>query len=127
MPKVIAGIDIEKYATNPIHEKLVEKQYNFLLRFFPNEDLLQEKISHLAPYSPITAKMIFDTAEKYRVDPWLIAAIIQIDTMYGTKGIGAKTHNPGNVGNDDEGNIKDWGDWQSGLDAVAEWLRKHRV
>jgi len=54
-------------------------------------------------------------------------ALMQQDTMFGTTGEGAKLHNPGNVGDDDAGHTRDFGTWESGVDAVAAWLDRHRA
>jgi hypothetical protein len=54
-------------------------------------------------------------------------ALCQQDTMYGTKGEGSRLHNPGNVGDDDEGHTRDYDTWEAGVDAVAAWLARHKV
>jgi hypothetical protein len=79
-----------------------------------------------APNSPITGQMVINAANTTGVDPEMIMAIMQQDSSFGTTGKGAKTFNPGNVGNDDEGNIRNYGNWQSGVNAVAQWLANHK-
>jgi hypothetical protein len=47
-------------------------------------------------------------------------AIMKNDSSYGTAGKWARTHNPGNVGNTDDGSTKDRGTREAGVDAVAQ-------
>jgi hypothetical protein len=73
--------------------------------------------------------MITESARKYNLGncgTWLLLALMQNDSMYGTTGEGARLHNPGNVGDYDDGTTRDWGTWQAGVDAVAAWLDRHR-
>jgi soluble lytic murein transglycosylase-like protein len=46
--------------------------------------------------SPVSAKMILNTAKKYNVDPALIMSIAQVDSHFGTIGKAKRTRNPGN-------------------------------
>ena len=127
-PGIIAGYDITSYATAPGHEEAVATQY----RWFSNRDFssarsIDQIFKSLAASTPLTGDMVLSSARKYNVDARLIAALMQIDSNLGSQGLGAVTHNPGNVGNDDSGKTKDWGTWPAGVDAVAEWLSRHRV
>jgi hypothetical protein len=51
---------------------------------------------------------------------------LEQDSSLGTAGKGARTFNPGNVGNTDSGATQNFGNWQSGVDAVASWLSRHK-
>jgi hypothetical protein len=66
--------------------------------------------------------MIMKYASKFKVDPALLASIIQIDSSYGTDGKGVRTVNPGNVGNDDSGQLVIFPDWETGVKAAARFL-----
>lgn len=119
----IGSYDITDYATNPKHESMVRAIYNSLSK----RDLDPETaIRQVAPNSPLKGDMVHSAANRFGVDPRLILALMQADSSYGTKGKGARTLNPGNVGNMDNGSTKKFKDWQSGVDAVAEWLSKRR-
>ncbi len=123
---VINGYDISTYATDPNHEKAVTNIYNDISPI-TDVNTAQSAISQLSASSPITGEMVINSASKYGVDPKLIVAMMQQDSSLGTAGKGAKTFNPGNVGNDDAGNIKNYGSWEKGVDAVAQWLSNHSV
>src|SRR3990167_10847629 len=70
--------------------------------------------------------MVMNASEAYAVDARLMMAIMEQDSRFGTVGKAVKTLNPGNVGNDDDGNIRTYESWQEGVTAVAEWLNRHR-
>ena len=122
--KNVGGYDISSYATDPNYEKAVANILQGIGKFNSLDDV-QSYINQVAPNSPITPQMISNTSAKYGV-PWeMLAAMMQQDSNLGTAGKGAKTFNPGNVGNDDVGNIRNYGNWQSGVDAVGNWLSNH--
>ena len=70
--------------------------------------------------APITPEMIISASTKYNVPTTYIMAIMKNDSSYGTAGKWARTHNPGNVGNTDDGSTKDRGTREAGVDAVAQ-------
>jgi len=78
------------------------------------------------PSSPVTGAMIMNGAQSYEVDVRLMMAIMEQDSSFATAGKAIRTLNPGNVGNDDDGNLRTYGSWQEGVTAVAEWLSRHR-
>lgn len=121
-----SAYNISSYATDPQHETSVQ---NILLGIgqLKSVDEMDNYIKSKASSSPITGEMVAKASEKYGVDWEAIIAMMQQDSSLGTAGKGAKTYNPGNVGNDDSGNIRNYGDWQSGVNAVAQWLSKHKV
>lgn len=122
----IGGYDITSYATDPKHEQKVMSIYDGMIDI-KNSDDAQSVINDLNPNSPITGKMVSDVAKKYNVDAGLMIALMQQDSSLGTAGLGAKTFNPGNVGNDDAGNIKKFNSWNEGVDAVGKWLSNHKA
>lgn len=90
-------------------------------------DMQESSITEeLQKYSgtPLTAQMIISSARSYTVPISYIMAIMKNDSGYGTQWLGAKTHNPGNVGNMDDGSTKDRWTWEAGVDAVAQNLQK---
>jgi len=122
---IVGGFNISSYATKPTHEAEVASLLNGIGKFETLDDV-SNYIKKTAPNSPITADMISKTSAKYGV-PWeMLVAMMQEDSSLGTQGKAVRTFNPGNVGNDDSGNLKNYGNWQSGVDAVGNWLSKHR-
>ena len=71
--------------------------------------------------------MIVAASNKTGVDPYTILAIAQHESKFGTLGAGARTFNPGNVGNVDSGATKNMGDWQSGVDALAGNISRRKI
>jgi hypothetical protein len=88
---------------------------------------IERHIKSVAPESPLTGRMVASAADRHGVPPAMILAIMREDSTYGTRGKAVRTRNPGNVGNDDEGNLRTFASWQEGVEAVARWLDKHRV
>lgn len=123
---IVAGINIEDYATDPLHEKKIHSIMDDLPEFVTTEDMTKY-IKDRAPESSLNGDMINTIADKYGLDPKLLISLFQQDSLFGTKGLGRKTKNPGNFGNDDEGRIRKFNTWTEGVDAVAKWLseRKH--
>jgi len=69
---------------------------------------------------PLTAEMVINASQKNNVPNSYVMAIMKNDSSYGTAGKWARTHNPGNVGNTDDGSTKDRGTREAGVDAVAK-------
>jgi len=123
---IVGGFNIGRYATDPNHERAVASIVQNIGQFQSLNDV-DSYIKRKYPNSPVTADMISKASEKYQV-PWeMLVAMMEQDSSLGTAGKGARTFNPGNVGNDDAGNIRNYGNWQSGVDAVAKWLDKNRA
>lgn len=123
---IVAGYDIKSYATDPQHEKNVNAIYQKLPPFASAEDA-DKYIQSIAPGSPIKGADVLAAATKHGVDARLMLAIMQQDSSLGTKGKAVPTKNPGNVGNDDDGNIRNYGDWPQGIEAVALNLKKRKL
>lgn len=136
---VVAGVDISKWATEKSHEKIVSDIYKniktqisrlelspYLLEFGINKLIQNNPAVKESGGSPVTAKMILETASRYKIDPALIMAIAQADSSYGTKGKGSRGKNPGNWGNDDLGNIKTFETWDEGVDVIGRQLARYR-
>lgn len=120
--KIVYGYDIGSYATNPNHENLVCQVYDSIERRG-----LEDYLNKYCSKSPITLEMILNSAQKFDVDPIMVAAIMQVDSNMGTKGLGSRTHNPGNVGTMDDGTIRHYESWEAGVDAVAKNLAWRKV
>jgi len=128
---IISCFDISSYAPPP-HAEIIAQEVSFIAGHLPilTASDIDAFIKHRAPDSPLTGQMFIDAANQYRISNdglRLMLALCQQDTMYGTKGEGARLHNAGNVGDDDEGHTRDYGAWEAGVDAVASWLDRHRV
>lgn len=123
---VLLGYDISSYATDPLHEEKIAD----ILNYIGDMDLpskIDEYINTEAIGSPVTGAMIYNSAQKYNVDVRLMMAIMELDSRFGTAGIAVNTLNPGNVGNNDEGETRTYPSWDEGVEAVAKWLDNHRV
>lgn len=123
---IVGGYNIKSYATDPNHENAVANILSRVGTISSAQDATNY-IKSVAPNSPITGDMVMATSTKYGVDPAMVISMMQQDSTLGTAGKGARTFNPGNVGNDDSGNIRNYGNWQSGVDAVGQWLANHKA
>lgn len=119
----VGGADITDYATAPGHEAMVQSIYQGLQKRKLDPEAA---IRRVAPSSPLSGGMVLRAADRHGVDPNLILAIMQADSSFGTAGKGKRTMNPGNVGNMDDGSTRYYPDWESGVNAVAEWLAKRK-
>lgn len=123
---VVGGYNIRRYATDPNHEKAVGKLFD-AIPALSDAHSAEAYIRGRNPKSPVTGQMVDDAARKHGVDPRAIMAIIEHDSALGTKGKGARTNNPGNVGNDDTGKERTYGNWSLGVEGVAQWLARNQV
>src|SRR3990167_4633551 len=122
---VLGEYNITVYATDPLHE---EKIMNILSKMgvMDTVEKIDDYISGKYLSSPVTGEMIMSSASAYSVDARLMMAIIEQDSSFGTAGKAVRTLNPGNVGNNDAGDMVTYESWQEGVTAVAEWLNRHR-
>ena len=122
---VLGEYDITSYATDPNHE---EKIMNILSKMgvMDTVEKIDKYIKSKALSSPVTGEMVMSAALAYVVDARLMMAMMELDSRFGTVGVAVSTLNPGNVGNDDDGNTRTYESWQEGVTAVAEWLSRHR-
>src|SRR3989344_2387981 len=122
---VLGEYDITSYATDPNHE---EKIMNILSKMGVMDavEKIDDYIKGKYLSSPVTGEMIMSASLAYIVDTRLMMAMMELDSRFGTVGVAVSTLNPGNVGNDDDGNIRTYESWQEGVTAVAEWLSRHR-
>jgi len=122
----VGGYDISRYATDPNHETAVAAIYE-KMPAFNSPDQIDFYIKETNPESPITGDMVLKAAQDKGVDPRMLMSIMQQDSSLGTAGKGARTNNPGNVGNDDTGKEVTFATVQEGVNAVADWLSKNKV
>lgn len=122
---IVNGYDISAYATDALHEQKIQSIVNAMPAMTIASDI-DTYIGSLVENSPVTGEMIMTAAALYNVDIPLIIAIIQNDSSFGTLGVGARTNNPGNVGNTGFAEQM-YPSWQDGVIAVADWLNRHRV
>lgn len=87
------------------------------------EQNIDTYIQRKTPDSPITGKMVISTSNKYGVLPEYLLAIMLNDSTLGTKWKWVRTRNPGNVGNDDEGNEREFKTWDEWVDAAGKNIR----
>lgn len=118
---VIEGFNISKWATDPDHEVKVKNIYDRIPEINDSKSI-DLYIKSKFPSSPITGDMVYTASQKYNVPIKLIISIMQQDSGLGTKGLGSRTFNPGNVANNDSHNIQKYKSWNDGVNAVAKWL-----
>ncbi|QQR50405.1 glucosaminidase domain-containing protein [Candidatus Nomurabacteria bacterium] len=123
--KCLLEYDITSYAVDPDHEKKIQSILEKMGTMSSAEEI-EQYVRFTAVESPLTGQMIFDSGVKYNIDVRLMMALIELDSVFGTLGIGAKTNNPGNVGNNGV-DTRTYPSWSDGVDAVADWLNDHRV
>ena len=120
---IINGYNISAYATDTLYEQKIQTILNGM-PIFASEEAIDAYIQSVAPGSPVTAMMVVAAVQQYGVDQNLLLAIMQNDSSFGTLGVGARTNNPGNVGNTGSAE-QSFPSWDEGVLAVAEWLSRH--
>ena len=122
---VLGEYNITPYATDPQHER---KIMNILSKMgiMDTAEKIEDYIRNKYFSSPVTGEMVMSASLAYSVDTRLMMAIMQQDSSFGTAGVAVRTRNPGNVGNNDDGDTVTYESWQEGVTAVAGWLSRHR-
>lgn len=125
---IVAGYDLTRYDPgNPNHPPAVRKAYEEAKKFdLSSAAAIDAYIRKHAPRSPVTGADVFSVAARKGVDPAMLLALMQVESSYGTAGKGARSHNPGNVGNG-PGHLNELGDWMNGIGTMADWLLKHQA
>lgn len=116
--------DISTYASDPLYEQKIADILGEM-GIMDTADQIDSYINNEAISSPVTGAMILEAAQKYSADPRLMMAIMELDSRFGTAGVGVYTLNPGNVGNTGV-DTRTYDSWEEGVAAVAEWLSRHR-
>lgn len=122
---VINGYDVSAYATDALYEVKIKNILACMPAFATTRDV-DLYMTNLAPTTPLLGSMIAQAIVQYPVDIPLLIAIMQNDSLFGTLGVGARTNNPGNVGNTGS-ETRTYPSWQDGVTAVAEWLSRHHA
>ena len=125
-PFNIDGYDLSSYATSPNFQPAIQRIFSSVQgKKLSSPQDITNYMKNIASSTPLTGAMVITSAGNYGEDKNMIITLMQNDSSFGTQGLGAKTHNPGNVGNNDLGKQVDYGTWQDGVDAVAEFLSSH--
>lgn len=127
---IVNGYDISSYATDPTHEQKVTSIYNTIDSPITDNKSADTVLKSLSPDTKITGTMVMNASQQYNVDPKLVISLMQQDSSLGTKGLGSKNNNPGNVGQFDSLGTTPTGGYktlQDGVNAVAKWLSQHKA
>ena len=123
---IVNGYDLSTYATDPQYgEKIMATSTS--MGQISSVGQADKIIDSSAPSSPITGAMIASAAGQYNVDPNMLMSVLKVESNFGTLGTGAKTNNPGNVGNTDSGATQKFPTWQDGVNATAQQLANRKV
>lgn len=122
---VINGYDISAYATDPQYETKIRAILTQQPQFTTAASI-DTYIQSKTPGSPVTGVMVMQALVLSPIDVQLMMAIMELDSRFGTQGVGARTNNPGNIGNTGTDTYT-YPSWESGVSAVAEWLNRHRA
>ena len=114
------------YATSEAHLKRLNN-IHVKIPIINNEQDAQKYITKGYPTSNVTGAMAVTSAKKYGVPIRLLLAAMEQDSSFSTKGKGQRTKNPGNVGNNDAGDLVYYEALRDGVDAVAKNLSKRKV
>lgn len=87
----------------------------------------QAEIDRVASSSPVTGKMVHDSAEKYGVDPKMILTLLRNESDMGTSKVARETNNPGNILNTDEGKKTKYPSVEEGVNAAARELKRREI
>jgi hypothetical protein len=122
--KCLFEYDITPYATDPYHEVKIQ---NILEKMgvMDSSMKIESYIKKANPDSPLNGHMVWNAGQIYQVDIRLMLALMELDSRFGTLGVAVNTNNPGNIGNTGT-NTRNYPSWEEGVNAVAEWLSRHR-
>lgn len=123
--KCLADYDLSTYAADPLHVQKISIILSSMGSMNSVSDI-DNYITQVVSASPLTGEMFFNASQEYNIDCRLLMAIAELESRFGTLGVAVKTLNPGNVGNTGTA-TRTYSSWQAGLDAVADWLDKHRI
>ena len=123
---ILASYNLSIYSTNPAYQQNLTSILNLMTNLTSASDI-DAYIQNIAPNSPVTGQMILNAVSQYSVNQYLLIAMLQLESGFGTMGEAVRTLNPGNVGNTDSGATQTFASWDLGVSAVAEWLNNHRT
>jgi len=122
--KAYSRYDIRRYAEASNHEQTIRKILASMPEMRTSADI-DRYIRKRAPRSPVTGKMVAINANRYKVSVYMMLALMQLDSQFGTTGKGARSKNPGNIGTYGR-KVRHYHSWDDGVRAVAKWLAKHK-
>jgi hypothetical protein len=120
----LSQYDLSSYATDPVYEQKLTTILSSM-GAMNDQATIEQFIKNTSPSSPLTGEMVLSAAQAYSIDTRLLLAMLNLESSFGTTGVGATTFNPGNVGNTGT-DTHTFPTWAFGVNAVAEWLNKHR-
>jgi hypothetical protein len=128
---IVFGYNIRTYAPPP-HSNIVAGEAAFISYHLGDApaEIITAYMRRRAPNTPLTGEMFVSARDKYGLNQkglFLMLALAQQDSLFGVKGRAVETRNCGNIGNDDEGHTRTYATWDDSVDAIAEWLSRHRV
>lgn len=128
---VVGGYDLTNYAGGSSATGDYGQKVNSIYQNMPeinNPQDIQSYINSVSGNSPITGQMVMNASAEYGVDPKVMLSIMQQESSMGTTGMATSTYNPGNIGNNsDTGKETDYGNWQAGVNALAQNLSERNL
>lgn len=121
----LSEYDLSTYASDPIYKNKISDLLMYMGEMKTASEI-DTYISNKSIASPLTGKMIINVTQQYSVDVRLMMAIMELESRFGTAGVGVTTLNPGNVGNTGTDTMT-YSSWEEGVLAVAKWLNRHRI
>lgn len=125
--QVLAGVDLSHYATNPTAFNTTSEIYNKASSMIKTPKDMDAYIKQYAPKSQVKASYIYQAAQSAGVDPLLVLAKLQDESMFGTKETPGSRNNPMNIGNNDRGNKVSFKNMQQGIAKGAQFLAQYKV
>jgi hypothetical protein len=120
------GYDFSTYATDPDYTKKLTSVKSRIPDVNTPEQI-DSYIKSVAPDSPISGKDIAAASKATGVDSKTLLSVFTLESQLGTKGAGAKTNNPGNVGNEDSGKTRTFSDVGAGILASANEIARRKI
>lgn len=118
----VMGYDMSTYATDPNYASELTSTISQIPNTVTTASSIQNYIDSVAKNSPVTGQMVYNAATQYGVDPRMLLGVMQHESGFGTQGEATTTYNPGNVGNTDSGKTVNYGNWQTGVNVLAQNL-----
>jgi len=123
----IGDIDLttHKYATNPDHVKSISQIYEQVGEYTIEE--MENEFKRLGSQLQYITEDLEEILTHFDITPGEFIAVVRQDSGAGTTGAGAKTKNPGNIGNVDDGSTIQFGTWIEGSTAAIRNLAERKV
>jgi len=123
----IGNIDLttHKYATNPDHVRAISQIYDQVKDY--NIEQMENEFKRLGSQLQYITDDLEQILDHFGVTPGEFIAVVRQDSQAGTTGAGARTKNPGNIGNTDDGSTIQFGTWIEGATAAIRNLAERKV